>query len=200
MFAWWGRTVYRYRFIVIGVMVAVCLGGGIFGMSLGKHVTQSGFYDDGSQSVKASVDGDKVYGRDRTGHIVAVFAAPKGKTVDDKTWFNDTKQALDTFKRDHPDQVLSWVGYFTNPDKLRTMADADKQHAFASIQLKGDDDDTILKNYQAVEPSLQKLDGGTVKLAGLQPVADALTGTIATDQKRMEVLALPLVAVVLFFV
>ena len=68
MFAWWGRTVYRYRYIVIGVMVALCLGGGIFGLSLGKHVTQSGFYDDGSQSVKASILGDKTYGRDRTGH------------------------------------------------------------------------------------------------------------------------------------
>ncbi len=91
MFAWWGRTVYRYRYIVIGVMVALCLGGGIFGMSLGKHVTQSGFYDDGSQSVKASILGDQVYGRDRTSHIVAVFTAPKGKTVDDKQWFNSTK-------------------------------------------------------------------------------------------------------------
>ena len=58
MFAWWGRTVYRFRYIVIGVMVALCLCGGIFGISLGKHVTQSGFYDDGSQSVKASVLGD----------------------------------------------------------------------------------------------------------------------------------------------
>ncbi|MBV8930666.1 MAG: hypothetical protein JO152_16210, partial [Mycobacteriaceae bacterium] len=47
MFAWWGRTVYRYRFIVVAVMVALCLGGGLFGLSLGKHVTQSGFYDDG---------------------------------------------------------------------------------------------------------------------------------------------------------
>lgn len=200
MFAWWGRTVYRYRYIVIGVMVALCLGGGIFGMSLGKHVTQSGFYDDGSQSVKASVLGDQVYGRDRTSHVVAVFTAPKGKTVDDKPWFDGIKNGLNDVKRDHPDQVLSWVGYFTNPDVLSNMADADKQHAFASIQLKGDDDDTILKNYQAVEPSLQKLDGGTVKLAGLQPIANALTGTIATDQRRMEVLALPLVAVVLFFV
>ena len=77
---------YRYRYIVIGVMVALCLGGGIFGMSLGKHVTQSGFYDDGSQSVKASILGDKVYGRDRTSHIVASFTAPDGKTVDDPAW------------------------------------------------------------------------------------------------------------------
>ena len=83
MFAWWGRTVYRYRYIVIGVTVALCLLGGVFGMSLGKHVTQSGFYDEGSQSVKASVLGDQTYGRDRTSHIVATFTAPQGKTVDD---------------------------------------------------------------------------------------------------------------------
>ena len=79
MFAWWGRTVYRYRFIVIGVMVALSLLGGVFGISLGKHVTQSGFYDDGSQSVKASVVGDNTYGRDRTSHIVAIFDVPDEK-------------------------------------------------------------------------------------------------------------------------
>src|SRR5205807_1627685 len=107
----------------------------------------------------------------------------KGKTVDDKQWFDSVKDGLNKVKDDHSEKVLSWVGYFTNPEALRNMADADKQHAFASIQLKGDDDDTILKNFQAVEPSLQKLDGGKVKLAGLQPIADALTGTIATDQK-----------------
>jgi RND superfamily putative drug exporter len=200
VFAWWGRTVYRYRYIVIALMVALCLGGGIFGMSLGSHVTQSGFYDDGSESVKASILGDEVYGRDRTSHVVAIFAAPKGKTVDDKKWSTQIKDSLNDFKSDHPDQVLSWVGYFTNPDALHNMADGDKHHAFASIQIKGDDDDTILRNYQSIEPDLQQLDGGTVKLAGLEPIADALTGTIATDQKRMEVLALPLVAVVLFFV
>lgn len=200
MFAWWGRTVYRYRFIVIGVMVALCLGGGVYGMSLGDHVTQSGFYDDGSQSVQASVLGDEVYGRDRTSHVVAVFTAPKGETVDDKQWFDGVKNGLNKVKDDHPDQILSWVGYFTNPEALATMADADRKHAFASIQLKGDDDDTILKNYQAAEPALQELDGGKVELGGLQPIASALTGTIASDEKRMEVLALPLVAVVLFFV
>ncbi|WP_343601929.1 MMPL family transporter [Mycobacterium sp.] len=200
MFAWWGRTVYRYRYVVIAVMVALCLGGGIFGLSLGKHVTQGGLYDGDSQSVKASILGDEVYGRDRTSHIVAVFTAPKGATVDDKRWFDSVKDSLNRVKKDHPKQVLSWVGYFTNPEALRTMADADKRHAFASIQLKGDDDDTILNNYKDVEPSLQKLDGGKVELAGLEPIVGALTGTIATDQKRMEVLALPLVAVVLFFV
>lgn len=200
MFAWWGRTVYRYRYIVIGVMVALCLGGGLYGMSLGDHVTQSGFYDDSSQSVRASVLGDEVYGRDRTSHVVALFTAPAGETVDNKKWFNQTKEQLNQLKADHPDQILSWVGYFTNPEALSNMADADKKHAFVSIQIKGDDDDTILKNFQAAEPAMQQLDGGKVELGGLEPIASALTGTIAHDQRLLEVFGLPLVAVVLFFV
>ncbi len=204
MFAWWGRTVYRYRFIVIGVMVALCLGAGIFGISLGKHVTQSGFFDDSSQSVKASVLGDDTYGRDRTSHIVATFTAPQGKTVDDPAWQKQIKGQLDKFKADHPDQVLGWVGYLAAPNStdpvVKGMATEDKKHTFVSIPLKGDSDDSILNNYKAVAPDLQKLEGGKVEVAGLEPVANGLTGTIETDQRRMEVLALPLVAVVLFLV
>ncbi|MCV7258578.1 MMPL family transporter [Mycobacterium shimoidei] len=204
MFAWWGRTVYRYRYIVIGVMVALCLGGGIFGMSLGKHLTQSGFYDDNSQSVTASVLADEVYGRDRTGHIVAVLPAPEGKTIDDKAWSKKIADDLNKFVKDHPDQVIGWAGYLRAPDStsqvVQGMKTADKKYTFVSIPLKGDDDDTILNNYKEVAPELQKLDGGRVQLAGLEPVAEGLTGTIAQDERRMEVLALPLVAVVLFLV
>ena len=232
MFAWWGRTVYRYRFIVIAVMVALCVGGGLFGMTLGDHVTQSGFYDDNSQSVRASVLADQVYGRDRFSHIVAVFNAPNGQTVDDPDWAKQIAGELDAFVSDHPDQVLTWVGYLkaitSNPDKtpeqvrddlhakadsadespevrgnarqVLDMATADRKHTFVAIPLKGDDDDTILNNFKDIQPALQQLDGGAVELAGLEPVADGLTGTIDKDQKRMELLALPLVCVVLFLV
>ena len=95
MFAWWGRTVYQYRYIVIGVMVALCLGGGVFGISLGNHVTQSGFYDEGSQSVHASLIADKTYGRDTSGHIIAIYQAPEGKTVDDPAFKKKILDNLD---------------------------------------------------------------------------------------------------------
>lgn len=204
MFAWWGRTVYRYRYIVIGVMVALCLGGGIFGMSLGKHVTQSGFYDDGSQSVKASILGDQTYGRDRTSHIVATLPAPDGKTVDDQAWRDQVVGELNKLKTDHSDQIVGWAGWLAAPDStnplIKGMVSEDRKYTFVTIPLKGDDDDTILNNYKAVAPVLQKLDGGKVELAGLEPVASALTGTIASDQKLLEYLGLPLVTVVLFLV
>ena len=199
MFAWWGRTVFRYRYIVIGLMVTLCIGGGIFGMDLGKHVTQSGFYDEGSQSVTASLLADEAYGRDTSGHIIAIYTAPDGKTVDDPAFTKKILDNLDQAQKDHPDEILRSIGYFRSPEMLSSMADADKKHAFMSIQLKGDDDDTILNNYKKVQKSFD-IDGIDVKQAGLQPLANELTGTIGEDQKRAEVAAIPLVAVLLFFV
>ncbi|RAV18238.1 hypothetical protein DQP55_01845 [Mycolicibacterium sp. GF69] len=204
MFAWWGRTVYQYRYIVIGVMVALCLGGGIYGISLGNHVTQSGFYDEGSESVHASVIGDEVYGRDRTSHVVAILTPPDGEKVDNPQWQRDVVGELDSFVEDHPDQVVSWVGWLRAPDAanetVQQMKSSDLSKTFVSIPLKGDTDDEILKNYQAVESDLQQVNDGNIRLAGLNPLASELTGSIGEDQRRAEVAAIPLVCVVLFFV
>lgn len=204
MFAWWGRMVYRYRHIVIAVMVALCLGGGVYGVSLGNHVTQSGFYDEGSQSVHASVIADEVYGRDRTSHVVAILTPPDDKKVDDPRWADGMVKELDAFVADNSDHVLSWVGWLkardTTNETVQQMKTSDLRHTFISIPLKGDDDDAILKNYQAVAPDLRQINDGKIELAGLNPLANELTGTIAVDQQRAEVMAIPLVAVLLFFV
>src|SRR3984957_8242383 len=111
-------------------MVALCLGGGAFGISLGQHVTQSGFYDAGSQSVHASVTADTVYGRDTSGHIIAIYTAPEGKTVDDPEFKQKILDNLAQVEKDHPDQILRSIGYFKSPDGLKNMADASKQNAF----------------------------------------------------------------------
>ncbi len=204
MFAWWGRTVYRYRYIVIGLMVALCLGGGIYGIDLGKHVTQSGFYDEGSQSVRASLLADGAYGRDRTSHIVAILTPPDGKKVDDPQWSKEMVDELDTFTKKHEDKVVGWAGWLRAPDStdatVQQMKTQDMRKTFVSIPLKGDGDDEILKNYQDVAPDLKQINNGDIKLGGLNPLASELTGTIGVDQQRAEVAAIPLVAVLLFFV
>ncbi|RWA15391.1 hypothetical protein MBRU_10100 [Mycolicibacterium brumae DSM 44177] len=205
--------VYRFRYAVIAVMVALCMGGGIFGMSLGDHVTQSGFYDEGSQSVHASVLADEVYGRDRTSHVVAILTPPDGKKVTDSAWIKTVTAELDDLVKDNSDQVQNWVGWLKAPDfkaetpeqqktldTLNQMRTSDLKHTFVAIPLNGDDDDAILKNYQAVEPALHEINDGNIALAGLNPLASELTGTIAVDQQRAELAAIPLVAVLLFFV
>jgi len=204
VFAWWGRTVYRYRYIVIGLMVALCLGGGIYGIDLGKHVTQSGFYDEGSQSVRASLLADGAYGRDRTSHIVAILTPPDDKKVDDPQWSKEMVDELDSFAKKHEDKVAGWAGWLRAPEStdatVQQMKTPDMGKTFVSIPLKGDGDDEILKNYQAVAPDLKQVNNGDIKLGGLNPLANELTGTIGVDQQRAEVAAIPLVAVLLFFV
>jgi RND superfamily putative drug exporter len=103
---------------------------------------------------------------------------------------------------DHPDQILGCVGWLKAPNStdpaVQNMHTADMKRTFVSIPLKGDNDDTILNNYKAAAGDLQTLDAGKVELAGVQPVASELTRTIDKEQQRMEVLALPFVAVVVF--
>jgi RND superfamily putative drug exporter len=185
-------------------MVALCLGGAVYGASLGKHVTQSGFYDNGSESVRASTLADEVYGRDRTSHVVAILTPPGDEKVTDKNWQKKVTDELDQVVKDHPDQIVGWVGWLKAPDTtdptVNQMKTADLRQTFVSIPLKGDDDDTILKNYQTIEPALKQVNGGAIQLAGLNPLASELTGTIGTDQARAEIAIVPLVAVVLFFV
>ena len=204
MFAWWGRTVYRYRYIVIGLMVALCVSGGIYGMDLGKYVTQSGFYDEGSQSVQASLLADGAYGRDRTSHVVAILTPPGDTKVDDPQWSQRTVEELDAFVAKHDDKVAGWAGWLRAPDStdatVAQMKTQDMRQTFVSIPLEGDNDDEILKNYQDVAPDLKKINDGDIKLAGLNPLANELTGTIGVDQQRAEIAAIPLVAVLLFFV
>src|SRR6202035_6060741 len=102
------------------------------------------------------------------------------------------------FKADHPDQVLGWAGYLraitaSNPDAakaaqdnvyLRGTATKDKTRTFVNISLKGDNDDTILNNYKAIEADLKNVNDGNIELAGPGPLADDGTGTIASRQQR----------------
>ena len=78
------------------------------GSSLGQHVTQSGFYDEGSQSVHASVVADEVYGRDRPSHIVADLH--RARRQEGRRPGSGQKKVLDELDKvveDHPDQILS---------------------------------------------------------------------------------------------
>ena len=154
MFAWWGRTVYRYRYIVIAVMVALCLAGGVYGISLGKHVTQSGFYDEGSHRSRPRCWPTAPTAATPPATSSPIYTAPDGKTVDDPAFKKKILDNLAQVEKDHPDEILRSIGYFKSPELLSNMADADKKHAFMSIQLKGNDDDTILNNYKKVDKDL----------------------------------------------
>ena len=202
MFARWGDIVYRLRYTVIGVMVAGLLGFAAYGLDLGSHLSQSGWDDPTSESAQAARLADTTFGRDKQGDVIVLYTAPEGSTIDDPEFQSAITDNLNSLVADHPDQIEKINGtYFpgTGAPNLAALGTTDKQHAIASIAIAGANDTELTNNFQAVEDVFY-IDGVDVQVTGLQAVAGALQSTMAGDIQRMELLAIPAVAVLLFFI
>ena len=191
MFAWWGRTVYRYRYIVIGVMVALCLGGGVYGISLGKHVTQSGFYDEGSQSVHASLLADEAYGRDTSGHIIGDLHRARGQDRRRPGLPEEDPGQPGPGREGPPRPDPAVDRLLQEPRRAEEhgrRGQAARVHVDPAQGRQRRRDPEQLQEESTGRPDSRVSDHGVdVKLAGLQPLASELTGTIGDDQKRAEV-------------
>ncbi|MDR7167945.1 RND superfamily putative drug exporter [Nocardia kruczakiae] len=203
MFTRWGELVHKFRYTVLGVAVAALLALGAYGFGLENHLSSSGWFDPGAESSQAAVLKDEVYGRDHMSDVIALYTAPDGKTIDDPEFGRKITDNLNSLPREHPDQISKVnVAYWkteTGDWSASATGSKDKKYAFASVAIKGDDDTTTMNNYRAVKDAFY-IPGVDVQLAGMQPVAGTLNDTIASDQKRMEMLAIPAVAVLLFFI
>ena len=220
MFGAIGNFVYRLRFVVIAVMVALMAGLGLYGLDLNKHLSQSGWFDPGSPSVEGSQLRDEVLGRDHKSDVIMLVTPPAGTKVDDPAFATKVERIVEDLIAQHGDVVDRTDPGIVDPFKPAAndfdkatqaqvqarLFDASREHGFVSIGVRGDDDTTILNNYKKIEsffddlPEKYDLPGTTIEMAGLQPVAGAMSAGMDEDIKRAEIIALPLVAVMLFFI
>ncbi|MGW4738558.1 MMPL family transporter [Nocardia xishanensis] len=203
MFARWGDLVHRYRFGVLGIVVAGLLALASYGIGIENHLSSSGLEDPTSESARASRIADEAWGRDHESDVVLLVTAPEGKTVDDPELTRTVVAHLDRLPRDHPDEIAGINGAYwateTGKGSGPLFATDDRRHAFVLIAIRGDDDTEMVRNYRKVKDDFH-IAGVDVQVAGLQPIAGTLTDTLTDDVHRMEVVALPVVAVLLFFV
>ncbi|MFI5780751.1 MMPL family transporter [Nocardia sp. NPDC051570] len=200
----WGRFVHRHRYLVFAMFVLLVAVGGIYGRDLGSRLTQGGWFDEHSESVIASKLADSTFGRDRDADVIVLYTAPPGATVDDPAVRDAVTDALAALRAKFPDRIQKIDSYFDGP-MMGQFADASHTHAFASIGLRGADTETV-NNYLAIENDLRASGPGagpggtTVQLAGLQPVVEGINIGMQHDIRRAELIALPIVAVLLYFV
>lgn len=200
----WGRFVYRHRIAVLVVSLFVVALSGLYGRDLGERLSQEGWFDESSESVAASKLADSTFGRDTDSDVVALYTAPAGTTVDDPAVRSAVTAQLAALLRDHPDRVLRIDSYWDSP-LAGAFADDSRTHAFASIGLHGEGSATV-DNYLAIAGDLNAGTAGagpagtTVELAGLQPVVEGINTGMQDDIRRAEMIALPLVALLLYFV
>ncbi|OZC81436.1 RND transporter [Rhodococcus sp. 06-418-5] len=202
MFVRWGKFVHRLRYAVLGVMVAGLSILAAYGWDLTDHLSQSGFDDPTSQSAAANNLAEATFGRNTEGDVIVLYTAPEGSTIDDPAFDSAVVGSLDSLVADHPDRIAKInASYFRTAEApvLAALGTTDKQHAIASIAIVGTDDTELTENFQAVQNAFY-IDGVDVQVAGQQAVAAALQSTMTDDIHRMEILAIPAVAVLLFFV
>ncbi|MGB3697244.1 MAG: MMPL family transporter, partial [Gordonia sp. (in: high G+C Gram-positive bacteria)] len=224
MFGSIGSFVYRMRYTVIAVLVALMGGLGLYGINLPQYLSQSGWFDPTSESVSGSLVADQALGRDHKSDVILLITPPPGTKVDDPAFRVKIESIVDDLVKEHPDIVSreSGSGHAGIIDPFDTGGGAagataaqikqermwtpDRKHGFVSIGVAGDDDTSILNNYKTIEPFFDglaqryDLPGTQFQLAGLQPVAAAMSKGMEDDIKRAELIALPVVAIMLFFV
>ncbi|MEU0542803.1 MMPL family transporter [Nocardia sp. NPDC005978] len=202
MFGRWGELACRWRFVIIGVMVAVLLGLGGYGRDLGNHVTGGGLFDPNSESTEAANLAAAAFGRSHAVDVVVLYTAPEGVTVDDPVFAATVVGRLDDLPRAYPDQIEGVFASYWRTEfgaSSPALVTTDKKRALAAIALRGETDAELGANYRAVKDAFD-IPGLDVRVGGMQPVAVTLNDTIADDLHRMELLAIPLVGLLLFFI
>ncbi|MCP2292295.1 MMPL family transporter [Nocardia amikacinitolerans] len=203
MFTRWGDLVYRLRWAVIGIVCAALLALGGYGFGLEDHLSSSGWDDPTSESAAAARISDSAFGRDHTSDVIVLYTAPEGKTIDDPQFREKIVDSLNRLPKEHPEEIAKVNGAYwqtdTGPGVPLTFGSKDKKYTFASIAIVGDNDTDMVRNYRKVKDVFY-IEGVDVQVTGLQAVAGTLNDTMAADQKRMEILAIPAVAVLLFFI
>ncbi|MGV9414152.1 MMPL family transporter [Nocardia sp. NPDC003693] len=201
----WGRFIHRYRFAVFAVFGLLVLASGFYGRDLGDHLTQEGWFDESSESVEASKLADSTFGRDTDSDLIVLYTAPAGLTVDDEPVRSAVAAELERLRTEYGEQILKIDSYWDGP-LMGQFADPARTHAFASIGLRGDGGTDTVENYMAVKDHFGAgapgagPGGTTVQLAGMQPVVEGINTGMQDDILRAEIIALPIVALLLYFV
>ncbi|AKK04147.1 MMPL family transporter [Corynebacterium epidermidicanis] len=201
MFYRWGEIAYRFRkFVPVAIIAGILALFALEGTQLGIRMSQEGWDDPRSSSTRAAHIELETFGRDNSGDVILLFHAPDGKTLDDPAVFQQANTYLTQLKAENPEQIAHVTSYFEK--KNPKMVSPDHRTAFAAVGLQGDGEQT-LKSFRAVEDKLTPstdLGGAKVEIAGATAVADSLDEGMAGDIKRAEVVALPVVAVLLIIV
>ncbi len=203
MFTRWGDVVYRFRFGVLGVVVAALLALGGYGLGLHDELSSGGMDDPGSESALAGRLADSAFGRNHDLDVVVLYTAPPGRTVDDPEFSRKIVDNLNSLPRAYSGVIAGVNGAYWPTETGRAsgslFATADRTRAVAAVAIVGDNDTEMLRNTRKVKDAFA-IPGVDVQVGGLQPVAGTLNDTLADDIRRMEFIAFPVVALLLFFI
>jgi uncharacterized membrane protein YdfJ with MMPL/SSD domain len=192
MFAWWGRAVVRFRWLVVAAgLVLVAVGAG-WGTGVFGAMSNGGFDDPASESVRAR---ERIVAEvGRQGADVVVVYTSANRTTDDPV-FRDAVDAAVARTRQHPavERVVS-----TYDGGGPALVSDDRHATYLAVRLRAADD---LEAVDALRPLVEASSGDIVtEVGGPTAIFADISQQVSRDIARAELYSMPVLLVLLVLV
>ena len=193
MFAWWGRTVVRLRWLVLAVAAAILVLGGTWGGGVFGDLISGGFDDPSSPSSKAHRAITEQLGRQDV-DVIALYSLPEADSS------STTTEATLTARGEAPSaaqleaqRIAARLQVVQEVTSVRPGPVSDNGRAtYLAIQLRDGDENSKLDDLAAVEPLLRAEGQVKTQVGGLIPFLDDANRQISDDITRAEIISLPM--------
>ncbi|MFY1695148.1 MMPL family transporter [Solwaraspora sp. WMMA2101] len=193
MFAWWGRTVVRLRWVVLAAAGLLVVVGATWGLGLFGAVSGGGFADPDAESTRAQERIEAELGNQAVD--VLVLYRSDTATVDDPAFRQAVTATLDDLAA-HP-EVTSVTSFYDTQSPA--LVATDRRATYALVQLAGADEDARTAGYDEIRPLLDA-PGLTTQAGGPVPFLDHANEQTIRDITRAELIAMPILLVLLVLI
>lgn len=190
MFERLGHFAVRFRFTLLGVLVAMLVAGVAIGTGVARDLHGGGFTVEGGDAEATEHMLEErlgLYPHD----IVALYAHPSAKVGDPV--FDAEIDRIVKALREH-----EGVGQVRGPHELGALVSSDRTEAAIVVGLVGDDDRTKLGHYAELEPTLRSTTLDT-RVGGVIPSRQVAQDLARRDLIRAELVAGPLLFALLLW-
>ncbi|TQS43298.1 MMPL family transporter, partial [Cryptosporangium phraense] len=192
MFERLGRTMYRRRWVVLGLAVAFIAFGGIWGTQVFGQLIGGGFDNPSSESTRAIEKADADLGRDGADVIVLYRSATT--TVDDPSFAS----AVDGTLSKLPSDVVTRTATYWST-KSPGLVSHDKHATYAVLTLKGDDDEARADALDEIHDDLAA-PGLQTQVGGPAAINRDINTQVSEDIATAESLSMPVLLVLLVII
>lgn len=189
MFETAGRIVYRGRWTLLVVSLAVAVLVAPFGMELFGRMAVGGFDDPSAESTTAAHWSGDWYGGSAP-DVVVLYRHPQVKVSDPRF-----KRAVHASLRSLPAAYVSKLAtYWTTGS--RELKSRDEHSTYALVTLRGDKQ----ASFAAIKDQLKRVQNLDVSVGGSVPLTKELNDQTAADLARAEAISMPVLLVLLVIV
>ncbi len=195
MFTALGRFTHRRRGLVLLVAGLFAVLAVVFGPPVGEEVTGGGFTDPDAESTRAAEALTEAFGPGADD--VVVIWRHESLTTDDPAFAAELQAVLAGLPDGVVDQVVQPFAADVPPALRASLLGTDGHTAMAALGLSAPDEDAGIVDYLALRDDLTAPEGWTTSFTGAYPVSSEMQDRAENDIARAEMLAMPVLLVLM---